>query len=155
MQFRDLDVLVELGLLERKPADPRRVRRWLERSQSDLALARDVVGRVDRDRAMAIAYEAGFRACAGVLLLTGYRLTSQPGHHRAAIEGAAAVLGEEVRPLLRRVDAARQFRNEILYGDAPPASESQLAMFIGDVGNLLGRLARVLEGDTNQGHTND
>ena len=59
MQFRDLDALVTLSLLERKPADPRRVRRWLERSRSDLALARDIVGRVDRDRAMAIAYEAG------------------------------------------------------------------------------------------------
>ena len=149
MRFRDLDALVALGLLERKPADPGRVRRWLERSRSDLALAGDVVGRVDRDRAMAIAYEAGFRACAGFLLLAGYRLTTQPGHHRAAIEGAAATLGQDVRPLLRRVDGARQFRNEILYGDAPPASESQLAMLLGDVGDLLGRLARALEGHAN------
>lgn len=149
MQFRDLDTLVALGLLERKPTDPGRVRRWLERSRSDMALAGDVVGRVDRDRAMAIAYEAGFRACAGVLLLAGYRLTSQPGHHRAAIEGAAAVLGQDVRPLLRRVDGARQFRNEVLYGDTPPASESQLASLISDVGELLGRLARTLEGHSN------
>jgi hypothetical protein len=149
MQFRNLDALVALSLLERKPADPRRVRRWLERSRSDLALARDVVGRVDRDRAMAIAYEAGFRACVGVLLLAGYRLTSQPGHHRAAIEGAAAVLGQDVRPLLRRVDAARQFRNEILYGDTPPASESQLAMLISDVDDLLDRLALAVEAHPN------
>ena len=98
---------------------------------------------------MAIAYEAGFRACVGVLLLAGYRLTSQPGHHRAAIEGAAAVLGQEVRPLLRRVDAARQFRNEILYGDAPPASESQLAMLVGDVDELLGQLARAVDAHPN------
>jgi len=145
MRFRDLDELVALGLLERKPADPGRVRRWLERSRSDLALAGDVVRRVDRDRAMAIAYEAGFRACVGILLLAGYRLTSKPGHHRAAIEGAAAVLGRDVRPLLRRVDGARQFRNEILYGDTAPASESQLAMLIGDVGDLLGRLAHTLD----------
>jgi len=94
---------------------------------------------------MAIAYEAGFRACVGVLLLAGYRLASQPGHHRTAIEGAAAVLGENVRPLLRRVDGARQFRNEILYGDAPPASESQLAQLIGDVGELLARLSGFLD----------
>jgi hypothetical protein len=121
------------------------VRRWLDRSRSDLALAGDVVGRVDRDRAMAIAYEAGFRACVGVLLLAGYRLASQPGHHRAAIEGAAALLGQDVRPLLRRIDGARQFRNEILYGDAPPASESQLAQLIGDVGELLARLSGFLD----------
>jgi hypothetical protein len=71
MQFRELDALVTLGLLEPKPADPRRVRRWLERSRSDLALARNIVGRVDRDRAMAIAYEAGFRACAGCCFSRG------------------------------------------------------------------------------------
>jgi hypothetical protein len=145
MRFRDLDELVALGQLERKPPDPQRVRRWLDRSRADVALACDVVGRVDRDRAMAIAYEAGFRACVGVLLLAGYRLASQPGHHRAAIEGAAAVLGEEVRPLLRRIDGARQFRNEILYGDAPPASESQLAQLLGDVGELLARLSGFLD----------
>ena len=145
MRFRDLDELVALGQLERKPPDPQRVRRWLDRSRSDLALAGDVVGRVDRDRAMAIAYEAGFRACVGVLLLAGYRLASQPGHHRAAIEGAAALLGEETRPLLRRIDGARRFRNEILYGDAPPASESQLAQLIRDVGELLARLAGFLD----------
>jgi hypothetical protein len=145
MRFRDLDELVALGQLERKPPDPGRVRRWLDRSRSDLALAGDVVGRVDRDRAMAIAYEAGFRACVGVLLLAGYRLASQPGHHRAAIEGAAALLGQDVRPLLRRIDGARQFRNEILYGDAPPASESQLAQLIGDVGELLARLSGFLD----------
>jgi hypothetical protein len=145
MRFRDLDELVALGQLERKPPDPQRVRRWLDRSRADVALAGDVVGRVDRDRAMAIAYEAGFRACVGVLLLAGYRLASQPGHHRAAIEGAAAVLGEEVRPLLRRIDGARQFRNEILYGDAPPASESQLAQLIDDVGELLVRVSGFLD----------
>jgi hypothetical protein len=141
MRFRDLDELVALGQLERKPPDSQRV----SRSGSDLALAGDVVGRVDRDRAMAIAYEAGFRACVGVLLLAGYRLASQPGHHRAAIEGAAALLGEETRPLLRRIDGARQFRNEILYGDAPPASESQLAQLIGDIGELLARLSGFLD----------
>jgi hypothetical protein len=151
MQFRDLEALLALGLLERKPADPGRVRRWLERSRSDLALAGDIVARVDRDRAMAIAYEAGFRACVGLLLLAGYRLTSQPGHHRAAIEGAAAVLGQGVRPLLRRVDAARQFRNEILYGDTPPASESQLSMLISDVGDLLERLAHAAEAHSSSG----
>jgi hypothetical protein len=99
-------------------ADPQRVRRWLDRSRSDLALAGDVVGRVDRDRAMAIA-------------LRGQ--ASRP-----------ALLGQDVRPLLRRIDGARQFRNEILYGDAP-ASESQLAQLIGDAGELLARLSRFLD----------
>lgn len=29
------------------------------------------------DRAMAVAYEAGYRACAGLLVLAGYRVTSE------------------------------------------------------------------------------
>ncbi|MES2208610.1 MAG: hypothetical protein V4515_00245 [Chloroflexota bacterium] len=66
----------------------------------------DVLARLDRDRAMAVAYEAGYRACAGLLVLAGYRVTSQPGHHRAAIEGAGALLGPSARPLFRRLDAA-------------------------------------------------
>ncbi len=96
MRFRTLEELVALGLLESKPADPGRVGRWLERSRTDHALAADVLARLDRDRAMAVAYEAGYRACAGLLMLAGYRVTSQPSHHRAAIEGAGALLGRRL-----------------------------------------------------------
>jgi len=42
MRFRDLEELVALGQLERKPPDPQRVRRWLDRSRADVALAGDV-----------------------------------------------------------------------------------------------------------------
>jgi hypothetical protein len=144
MRFRMLEDLVALGLLEPKPPDPARVGRWLERSRSDLALSRDVLAQLDRDRAMAVAYEAGYRACAGMLALAGYRVTSQPGHHRAAIDGAGAVLGPSARPLLRRLDAARRFRNETLYGDAPPAPEGELRQLVEDVGSLLDGLVDAL-----------
>ncbi|MDO8485843.1 MAG: hypothetical protein Q7S35_12955 [Candidatus Limnocylindrales bacterium] len=144
MRFRTVEELVALRLLEPKPPDPARVARWLERSRTDHALAADVLTRLDRDRAMAVAYEAGYRACAGLLILAGYRVTSQPGHHRAAIEGAGALLGPSARPLLRRLDAARRFRNETLYGDAPPAPVGELRQLLVDVGALLDRLAVVL-----------
>lgn len=144
MRFRTLEELVALGLLEPKPVDATRVGRWLERSRADRALAADVLAGLDRDRAMAVAYEAGYRACAGLLVLSGYRVTSQPGHHRAAIEGAGALLGPSARPLLRRLDAARRFRNETLYGDAPPVPEGELRQLLADVGALLDRLAVAL-----------
>ncbi len=76
--------------------------RWLARSRKDLDLAGNLLADVDRDRAMAVAYEAGYRACAGILDLAGYRVTSQPGHHRAAIDGATLILGAERRALPRR-----------------------------------------------------
>ena len=78
MRFRTVEELVALGLLESKPPDPTRVGRGLERSRTDHALEADVLARLDRDRAMAVAYEAGYRACAGLLVLAGYRVTSQP-----------------------------------------------------------------------------
>jgi len=144
MRPRTIEDLVTLGLLEPKPPDPGRVTRWLARSSSDLALAADVLAPLDRDRAMAVAYEAGYRACAGLLVLAGYRVTSQPGHHRAAIDGAGILLGSSSRALLRRLDAARRFRNETLYGDVAPAPEGELRQLLEDVGVLLDRLVAAL-----------
>ena len=63
--------LAAAGLLQPKPADVRRVRQWLARSRKDLDLAEGVLAGIDRDRAMAVAYEAGYRACAGMLDLAG------------------------------------------------------------------------------------
>ena len=62
-----LDRLVGAGLLARKPADRARVVRWSARSRKDLALAATVLASLDLERAMAVAYEAGYRACAGIL----------------------------------------------------------------------------------------
>ena len=93
---------------------------------------------------MAVAYEAGYRACAGLLVLAGYRVTSQPGHHRAANEGAGILLGPSSRALLRRLDAGRRFRNETLYGDVAPAPEGELRQLLEDVGHLLDRLAAAM-----------
>lgn len=144
MRFRSLDELLANQLLERKPPDSERVRHWLARSQRDLDLARDVLAARDPDRAMAVAYEAGYRVCAGMIVLAGYRVTSQPGHHRAAIEASAALIGPGSKPMLRRLDGARRFRNETLYGDAPPAAKAELDGLIGDVSSLLDLLAERL-----------
>jgi hypothetical protein len=139
---RSLNDLVASGLLQPKPADGRRVTRWLTRSRKDLDLAANLLADVDRDRAMAVAYEAGYRACAGLLDLAGYRVTSQPGHHRAAIDGATLILGAERRALLRRLDRARRFRNEALYGDVATAGAAEFAQLLKDVGWLLEELSR-------------
>lgn len=138
---RSLQDHVTAGLLQRKPTDRQRVGRWLARSRKDLDLASNILASVDRDRAMAVAYEAGYRACAGILDLAGYRVTSQPGHHRAAIDGATWILGAEHRPLLRRLDRARRFRNEALYGDVASAGAAEFSQLLTDVAWLLDELA--------------
>lgn len=131
-------------MLQRKPADVRRVGRWLARSQRDLDLAGQVLADIDRDRAMAVAYEAGYRACAGMLDLAGYRVTSQPGHHRAAIDGALALIGEDQRARLRRLDRARRFRNDALYGDVATAGAAEFRQLLKDVAWLVDTLGREL-----------
>lgn len=140
MADRTLDDLVARGLLQRKLADRQRVTRWLARSRKDLDLASNLLAGVDRDRAMAVAYEAGYRACAGILDLAGYRITSQPGHHRAAIDAATVVLGSERRALLRRLDRARRFRNQALYGDVATAGAREFQQLLKDVAWLLDEL---------------
>lgn len=142
MADRSLDDLVAKGLLQRKPADQRRVTRWLARSRKDLDLAANLLAGVDRDRAMAVAYEAGYRACAGILDLADYRITSQPGHHRAAIDATTVVLGAERRALLRRLDRARRFRNQALYGDVATAGSREFQQLLTDVRWLLDELDR-------------
>lgn len=138
-----LEDLVRAGLLQTKPRDPRRVRRWLERSLKDLDVVA-LLADVDRQRAMAVAYEAGYRACAGILDLEGHRVTSQPGHHRAAIDAATVILGQSQRALLRRLDRARRYRNDTLYGDAPPATTREVDQLVKDVALLLAELERRL-----------
>jgi len=145
MGDQSLVELVAVGLLQPKPPDVQRVRGWLTRSRKDLDLAENVLAEIDRDRAMAVAYEAGYRACAGLLDLAGYRVTSQPGHQRAAIDGTAALLGEEQRARLRRLDRARRFRNEALYGDAATAGAGEFAQLLKDVAWLLDQLERALD----------
>jgi hypothetical protein len=136
--------LVRAGLLQRKPPDTGRVAGWLDRSRKDLGLAKDVLAGVDRDRAMAVADEAGYRRCAG-LDLAGYRVTSQPGRHRAAIDATTKLLGDAERARLRRLDRARRFRNDALYGDIATAGAGEFAQLLRDVAWLLGRLATELE----------
>lgn len=135
--------LVRQGLLQPKRRDPARVRRWLDRSRKDLEVVAMLAG-VDRQRAMGVAYEAGYRACAGILDLNGHRVTSQPGHHRAAIDAVTVTLGQENRALLRRLDRARRFRNETLYGDVPAAPAREFDQLVADVSWLLAELERRL-----------
>lgn len=146
MRARSLEQLKADGLLERRDVAVDRVRRWSERAHRDLRLARDVLAKEDAERAATVAYEAGFRACAGILGLSGYRLRSQPGHHRAALEGATHFLPLDVVPSLDQLDNARRFRNASLYEEAAPMGEADLNELLSETERLLSALdARLSE----------
>jgi hypothetical protein len=140
MAWRSLAKLEAAELVEAKPVDQRRLATFLTRAEKDLKLARDVVGPIDAERGMAIAYEAAFRACLGLIIRAGYRVRSGPGHHLATIEGAAAALGPSAGSLFRRIDAARRFRNQTLYDVPRPAGADELKQLIKDADEIIGLL---------------
>ena len=147
MRLRSLDQLAAAGLLTPKPADRARAARMVPQARRDLDLASGVLFSIDRQRAMSVASEAGFRACAATVDLAGFRVASQPGHHRAAIEAAGSVLGAAWLPTLRQLDAARRLRNELLYADPAPVSTAEFHGLITGLEQLVGevehRLARL------------
>lgn len=139
----DLAGLERQGLIGRKRKDPHAVATWLERSRDDIALSRSIAASHPY-RCLTIAYEAGLRACAGILDLAGYRIRSQQGHHGATIDAAEAVLGGAFAPRLKRLDMARRYRNDDLYGEAAPPSAAQLDEATSDAEALVDELDRRL-----------
>ena len=135
----DLKDLTERGLVARKRSDPNAVANWRDRSRSDIDLSRSVSDAFPA-RSLTIAYEAALRACAGVLDLAGYRVRTQQGHHWAIIAAAGAVLGAPYLTVLKRVDDARKYRNDDLYGDAAPPSTGQRDQAIADAETLVAEL---------------
>lgn len=143
MRFRPLVELEAAELLEPKPPDRRLVDRWLARSRDDHELSTKIADEYPF-RAMSVLYEAGLRVCLGLIALEGYRVRSAPGHHRAAIEGAGSIAGDSLEQVLRRLDRARRFRNESLYGDAPTPGAADVDRAVADVGVLIEFLATAL-----------
>lgn len=109
----DLAGLEQRGLIARKRSDPHAVTTWLERSRDDVALSRSIAASHPY-RCLTIAYEAGLRACAGILAT------------------------------LKRLDLARRYRNDDLYGEAAPPSAAQLDEATRDAEALVDELDRRL-----------
>ncbi len=140
MRFRPLDDLVAAGVLLRTRPDRTLVQRLLDRAERDIALARDVLLERDAERAVTVASEAGLRACLGALQFAGYRVRSGLGHHRTALEAAAAVVGDEFRIDLSLLNDAREFRNRSLDGEALPLGEAEVASILESAAKLVEEL---------------
>lgn len=137
-----------------KRSDLRTVATWIERSRDDVALSRSIAASFPA-RSLTIAYEAAVRACAGIIDLTGYRVRTQQGHHWATLAAAHAVLGDDYASLLKRVDQARRYRNDDLYGNAAPPSAAQRDDAIADAEALVAELERRLAAARGQAPSSD
>ena len=138
---RSLERLASEGAIERREVGSQQIQHWLERSERDLALAAHAASIDDSERAATLVYEAGLRACIALLALSGYRLRSGEGHHRAALEAATALGGPEVEPAISRLDDARRYRNNSLYGTARPVGDLELLRLRESAEHLI-RLSR-------------
>ncbi len=137
MNARALDQLLRVGAIERRTVSARVLSRLITRARQDEVAARELERIGDLERAYTVLYEAALRLCIAIVGKRGYRVPARPGHHRAALQAAAALLGRSHDATLSRVDDARQFRNASLYGDARPTSREELSRATSDLRSLL------------------
>lgn len=143
MSESELAELETARIVAPKRPDPAAVARLLRSTRRDIELSQEIAQRFPK-RALTIAYEASLRACAGILDLSGYRVRSQQGHHAAFIRATRVVLGEPFATVLMRVDIARGYRNDDLYGSTAPPSAAQRDEAIADAVALADELERRL-----------
>lgn len=142
-----LDRLVEERALDRCARDTGWVRTALEDARLDLLWARRKLASGDfahPSGAAADGWEAALKAFQGFLNLACLRLADQRGHHVAALNAAAALLGSEWQPEIRRLRDLRRARRSGVYEIGLPPSVPELSRYLDDVERLLGELAAAL-----------
>lgn len=80
------------------------------------------------------------KAIQGYLNLVRLRLTDRPAHHVAALNAAAALLGPEWQPRVRRLRDLRRARRSAVYDAGAPPDVSLLVRYTEDVERLLDEL---------------
>jgi uncharacterized protein YyaL (SSP411 family) len=106
----------------------------LSAADRSLKTARSIAS-TDPDSTLLVAWGGiAFQALAAALALAGYRVTSQPGHHRAAVKAARLLLGEDV--LLSRIDRLRRTRGRGMY-EGEPADKEDVAGALDDCEELI------------------
>lgn len=113
--------------LEHVASDVDKALKMLDDAERSLKAARSIA-KEDPRSALLLAWDGvAFQALAAALLLAGYRVTSQPGHHRLAAVACRELLDD--RALMFRIDAVRRMRSRGMYeGEAPEPAEADAAL---------------------------
>jgi hypothetical protein len=89
----------------------------------------------DPDSALLLAWDAiAFQALAATLSIAGYRVMSQVGHHRAAVNAGRLLLGDDA--LLSRIGRLMRSRSRGMY-DGEPAEKEEVAAALDDCEKLI------------------
>jgi hypothetical protein len=92
---------------------------------------------------MTVAWDSvAFQALAAMLAIAGYRVTSQQGHHRVAVDAGRLLLTDE--KLLSRIGTLRPTRDRGMY-EAEPATKSEVDQAIRDSQELVQLVRAALE----------
>ena len=100
------------------PVDPKQVRAFLHNAHRKLTAAKRTVA-IDEEAAHEITYGAMLKATIALLLSTGQRLRSGPGHHEAAIQFAESYLGTQHQDLVSAFRRMKRKRNSTFYDVVP------------------------------------
>jgi len=122
MNYSDL---IKRRSLQKEPRiDSQQIKRLLERSYKDLALAKRIL-KEDRAGCLDFLYKAMFHAANALIRSQGYR----PGpyrQHQGIVEACRRTLGKEAEKLVFKFDRLRIRRNEFEYFAIVRISESEL-----------------------------
>lgn len=110
-----LDDLRNQGLIEKVTADRTLAAGWLEDSQRHLKAANQIA-ELDPSGAYVLAYDAARKSVAAALLMSGHRVLSRPGAHRALADYANWLAIKTSEQALTRFDRLRRNRNRSEYG---------------------------------------
>jgi hypothetical protein len=109
----ELKAMADRRALEAIEASVDRAEATLFAADRSLKTARSIVSS-DPDSALLLAWDGiAFQALAATLAIAGYRVTSQPGHHRAAVDAGRLLLGEDA--LLSRIGRLMRTRGRGMY----------------------------------------
>jgi hypothetical protein len=96
------------------------LRRLIARDLADASIPA-----LSEDRRFATAYNAALQTAKMAIACAGYRIGSNPGHHRLTFDGAKLALGTSAAHLTNYFDACRRKRNEIDYTGAAIATGTE------------------------------
>lgn len=110
-----LDDLRNRGLIEKVTVDRAMATEWLDDSERHLSAAKQIAD-LDPSGAYILAYDAARKSIAAALLISGHRVLSRPGAHRALAEYADWLADKTDEQALTRFDRLRRNRNRSEYG---------------------------------------
>lgn len=143
----ELDELVQARRMEKTEPDREQAEgRWRNAAHANaraIAILEEERSQANARIACLLTWDAALDVSHGWLALFGYRVTSERGHHVAAIQALKALFAgrREMLGLMRQVDGLRRLRDSTLYNNEPvdPEDIQPYLRHVEGLADLLGK----------------